>query len=346
MSASSAASPNRRRRLSDTPGNAPKRTKRSSAYDDNFEQRLIDYKIYPDRYRHADGRSQPKPENLDDLIRALSDRHASLSPSRFTEEAFQKFTEADNDAISKATVLSTVVPVITGAAKFQTQGTLSFTNLASMTKSRTVDPIPDLFDGAHAGSISKAVKKDLEKVIVPTNHGNAPVLPNFFLEGRSPFACGPYVVAKRKACQDGAVGARAMHSLQNYGEDNPVYDGKAHTFSATYQAGAGMLQLYAHHITGPARDGGLPEYHMTLLRGYHIGDDREGFVRGVTAFRNLRDLAHAQRERFIRAANSKSAPKTAIYADQASMHGSTTSESEAAQWRDSDDDLEQQMADA
>ncbi|KAM3528917.1 hypothetical protein NHJ13051_002191 [Beauveria bassiana] len=37
----------------------------------------------------------------------------------------------------------------------------------------------------------------------------------------------------------GAVGARAMHRLQNYGEDEPVYDGNARTFSSPYHAGTG-----------------------------------------------------------------------------------------------------------
>ena len=35
---------------------------------------------------------------------------------------------------------------------------------------------------------------------------------------------GTAVVVKRQACYDGALGARAMHTLQSYGQPEPVYE--------------------------------------------------------------------------------------------------------------------------
>ncbi|KAK3304837.1 uncharacterized protein B0T15DRAFT_399986, partial [Chaetomium strumarium] len=87
--------------------------------------------------------------------------------------------------------------------------------------------------------------------------------------------------------------------------EEPAFDGNAYTYSSTYHAGTGTLQLYAHHVTPPTALGGRPEYHMTKLRGFDMTDSRETFVQGATAFRNARDLAQRHRDRFIQAANAQ-----------------------------------------
>lgn len=107
----------------------------------------------------------------------------------------------------------------------------------------------------------------------------------------------------RQARYDGAVGARVMHSLQNYGQEEAVYDGQAYTYISTYHNG--QLQLYAHHTTAPATEGDRPEYHMTQLRGFTMTDTRETFVQGATAYRNLRDLAKQHWDTFIGDANAR-----------------------------------------
>ena len=60
------------------------------------------------------------------------------------------------------------------------------------------------------------------------------VLPNYFLEAKAPK--GGADVVKQQACYDGALGARAMHQLQSYREDQPVFDGDAYTLVSTYDA--------------------------------------------------------------------------------------------------------------
>ena len=82
--------------------------------------------------------------------------------------------------------------------------------------------------------------------------------PNFFLEVKGPD--GNAAVATRQARYDGAIGSRAMHSLQNYGREEPQYDGKAYTFSSAYHNG--LLQLFVHHVTAPTTTGGRPEYRV------------------------------------------------------------------------------------
>lgn len=114
---------------------------------------------------------------------------------------------------------------------------------------------------------------------------------------------GSSAVVKRQACYDGALGARAMHELQSYRQDQPIYDGNAYTLTTTYHAGSGSLKLYSTHPTQLA-DGNI-EYHMTPIRGWDMTSDPDNFRQGATAFRNSRDWAQEQRDRFISNANDR-----------------------------------------
>lgn len=199
--------------------------------------------------------------------------------------------------------MSDILPVMYGDADILNEGNLYFTNLDSITDNTTVDAVPDFFDGIHPVSIEKEVRTSLNKMIIPTNHGQAPVAPNFFLEAKAPK--GGADVLQRQACLDGAYGTRAMHALQNYGKETPEYDGNAYTFSSTYHAGTGTLSLYTHHVTAPTSEGGLPEYHMTKLRGFDLTDTPDTFIAGISAFRNSREVAQRYRDRFILEANTR-----------------------------------------
>lgn len=274
---------------------------KASADDKDFALDLINHGIYPEGFEHGDGRSTPEPDNLDVIIRDLARSRASLSPSRFSTSAFKKFKRANNQVISKRKVITGILPIICGSSDILDEGDIPFVNLDSIAGSTTAKP--DLYDGSHAKELSKTVRQGLNKTIVPTSYADALVAPNFFLEAQAP--CGGADVAKRKACLDGAIGARVMHSLQSYGEDVSAFDGNAHSFSATYHAGTGTLQLYAHHVTPPAAEGERPKYHMTQLKAYALINDREAFAHGAAALRNTRDLARRQRVAFIQAANAR-----------------------------------------
>jgi hypothetical protein len=277
-------------------------TKPSSAYDDAFEQHMIDNNMYPPFYDFPDDRPTPKPDNLNEDRQLLAASRPSLSPSHFTESRFENF-QRKNKTSSEGTVMRNVIPIIAGDADIPNEGNLPFTNIESMTGGATVKAVPDFFDGARPGNIDKAVRDDLSQMIIPTKHADVPVAPNFFLEAKAPR--GGADVALRQALHDGAIGARAMHALQNYGEEKPGFDGNAYSCSSTYHAGTGTLQLYTHHVTAPTAPGGRPEYHMTKLRGFDMTDSRETFVQGATVFRNARDLAQRHRDSFIQMANTR-----------------------------------------
>ncbi|KAK0613157.1 hypothetical protein B0T17DRAFT_477589, partial [Bombardia bombarda] len=297
---SSRASDSSRRTKSTTATTISSKVRKSSAYDADFEQHLVDYDVYPEGYQYINNRQTPEPGNMDEARLELSAARASLSLSHFPESAFRDFMR-NNNTMSEGTVMRNVIPIITGNASIPNEGNLPFTNLKSLTKGLTVKPVPDFFDGARPGHIDKSVREDLSQIIVPTKHADVPVAPNFFLEVKAPV--GSSYVARRQACYDGAYGARAMHSLQSYGEEEPVYDGKAYTYSSTYYDGT--LKLYAHHVTAPTDPEKQPEYHMTQIKAYALTSDRETCVGGIGAFRNARDLARRHRDEFIHGANAR-----------------------------------------
>ncbi|KGQ07756.1 hypothetical protein BBAD15_g6917 [Beauveria bassiana D1-5] len=347
MTPNRSSTPSSRRTQSTKATSVSSRAKRSSAYDKDFEQNLIDNDIYPEGFEHRDGRSTPEPNNLDEIVKGLAHPRASLSPSQFSVSAFKSFRMANSRVISEGKVMADILPTIRGNSEIPNEGNLPFGNLESITNGTTVDAVPDWYDGSYPRDINRTIRQELCKTIIPTSHGHAPAAPNFFVEAKAPR--GGADVAKRQACLDGAVGARAMHSLKTYGEDEPVYDGNAHAYSSTYHNG--QLMLYAHHVTGPTAERERPEYHMTQLKGYTLTGDRETFVTGATAFRNARDLARRQRETLIQVANARvlEAQRSAVgehsgeVPDDSHPHKHINS-SDTNTWQDFHDNLQQQIA--
>ncbi|KAK5654444.1 hypothetical protein OQA88_7355 [Cercophora sp. LCS_1] len=284
---------------------------KTSAYGREFEIHLADHNIY------VRGRKS-KPKNIKEDSARLSQLRASLSPSRFGESDFEDFQERDDDdTVSENDVMATIIPILCRNANIPSKQNILFTELAPLTSSYkdVVRPKPDFFDGARIGDLNREVRNPkgyIYPLIIPTKYTAGPVVPNFFLEVKGP--SGAADVLKRQVCYNGAYGARAMHALQNYGKEEPTYDGNAYTYSSSYIAGT--LKLYAHHITAPTNPGGRPEYHMTQVGGYALASNFEACVAGIRAFRNARDLAQHYRDTFIQEANARARRSAALAVDE------------------------------
>lgn len=276
------------------------KSKRTSAYDANFEQHCIDHRIYRSTYWPPDGTPLPQPANLEEIQTAIDTQRDSLSPSVVPETAYQEFA-VSNSSISESKYMRLVFPLIAGNADILYEEEVWFNNITSITENASVNPTPDLFDGAHPNTVDKQVRTDLNNIIVPSNTSGCPIAPNFFLEAKSRW--GNIKVAQGQAVLDGSYGAYIMHALQNYLTDGePEYDGNAYAFSAALIGG--YLELYAHHIAAPTETEKLPTYYTTLLSAYALIDKRTYPV-GRNAFRNLRMRAKEVRDRFIANANAR-----------------------------------------
>lgn len=278
-----------------TKSGTTKSRKSISAYNRGFEQHLTDHGI------HTTWKSK-RPE-LEEVKTALVVPRPSLSPSRFSDGAFEMFQETNAQAKDEDDVLADVIPTIAGTreANYPSARNTVFGHLDPLTDGTIVLPKPDIYYGAVPEQLDSTIRNELGHYIVPSTAADKPIAPNFFLEAKGPD--GSAAVMMRQARYDGAVGARAMHSLQNYGQEEPVYDDQPYTYSSTYHNG--QLQLFAHHATAPTASDGRPEYHTTQLKAYALTGDRETFVQGATSFRNARDLAKQHRDTFIQAANSR-----------------------------------------
>ncbi|KAG7106962.1 hypothetical protein HYQ45_018331 [Verticillium longisporum] len=274
---------------------ATTKSKKSTVYSRNFDQHLTDHGV------HATYSSE-KPD-LQEIRKALVAPRRSLSPSQFSDSAFERFQETNARAKDEDDVLANVLPTILGPnqASHPSARNTIFGNIKSLTDGTIAPAKPDLYYGASPEELSRSIRNELEHYIIPSSMHDKPMAPNFFVEVKGPD--GSLAVANRQARYNGALGSRAMYSLQNYGEEEPGYDGKAYTFGSIYHGGT--LHMYAHHPTAPTTDGGPPGYHITQVDAWAMTGNRDGFVRGATAFRNARDLAKQYRHNFIQAANSR-----------------------------------------
>ncbi|KAG8410307.1 hypothetical protein J3458_018019 [Metarhizium acridum] len=272
----------------------------STRYGKEFDQHLRDHGVYVNNRKS-------KPLNTEETKMRLEQSRASLSPSQFSEQQFKAFQRKNEDAVFKSDVMADVIPFICGDYPIPSKQNVLFTELKPLINGNAVRPKPDHFDGADLADLYMEVRNDEEvrQRVIPTKHPGVPVAANFFIEAKGPD--GNASVAQRQACYDGAYGARAMHTLQNYGKSQAEYDRNAYTYSSIYHPATGTLQLYAHHITAPANTGGRAEYHMTKLCGFDLTNNRATFVEGATFFRNARLLAKEHRDRAIQVANGEAA---------------------------------------
>ncbi|KAI9812362.1 MAG: hypothetical protein M1826_002850 [Phylliscum demangeonii] len=295
----------------------------SSAYNANFRQKLIDLGVYP----YACGLEDypPAPKNLQEIRRRLGRRRASLSPTNFSDSDFFDFTKTMERAETEVEVMKHVFPIVAGPKDhhFSPKAGVLFGRLKPMAPN-LVKPIPDIYYGAEFGRIDSRVVEAIGKYIVPSRHESRPAVPNFFVEGKSEM--GRADVAMNQACYDGALGARAMHQLQNYGASAPVYDGNAYTITSTYHDGT--LRMYATHPAEPKDADGAPQYYMTRLLVCTLDASIEDFFKGAAAYRNAREWAAEQRSWLIAAANDtarrKSAERASISSGQSSRISTST----------------------
>ncbi|KAL5114707.1 hypothetical protein ACEQ8H_007441 [Pleosporales sp. CAS-2024a] len=180
-------------------------------------------------------------------------------------------------------------------------GAVPFGNLKNLTDPPPTQGKPDVYYRARPKQLERGVRDALDHHITPSTQGDLPVAPNFFTKVKGPD--GSLAVADRQACYSGALGARAMHSLQMYERTEGRFDSNAYTITNTYHGGT--LTMYTSHI-GPAQ--AMGERHETFMHeliGCRLTSSSDAFRAGATAYRNARDWAQEQRDTAIAQANHR-----------------------------------------
>lgn len=276
-------------------------TKSTGPYDRSFQQNLIDGGVYPDEYEYPDGRIPPQPGNWEELERKLAEPRPSLSPSQFSDGEFRKFKRANAHAFKEKQITTSVIPIIAGEISDARciSGGIPFTNFDHLTDGTLVPGNPDIYHGARPEQLERRVRDELSGHIIPSTQDDLPIAPNFFLAVKGPDGTG--AVAKRQACYDGALGARALYSLQSYGQDDLICEDNAYTITSTYNDG--QLKIFTSHSIQPVEATGRPQYYMNQLKGWSMTSDLQTFRQGAAAFRNARDWAKEKRNEAIAHAN-------------------------------------------
>ncbi|RJE19523.1 hypothetical protein PHISCL_08147 [Aspergillus sclerotialis] len=276
-------------------------TAKTTTYSRNLRQHLIDYAIYPYNYEYPDGQVPALPNNWDEINQRLARRRPSLSPLQFSEKDFKKFCRDDAYA-SKEKIVTEVIPTIEGrSGDPKYRGGFPFGNLDPLTDGTLPHATPDHFYGARPEPLDLEIRKKLSNQIIPSTQSDLPMAPNFFLEAKGPD--GTQAVAERQAVYNGALGARAIHALQSYQQESPVFDNNAYMVTSIYIYG--QLRLYTAHISKPRGTGCRPEYIITQLNSWSMTGNIESFRQGASAYRNALDWAKETRDEMIRLANRR-----------------------------------------
>ncbi|RAH86635.1 hypothetical protein BO86DRAFT_302237 [Aspergillus japonicus CBS 114.51] len=279
---------------------------KTTVYDPHFENHLLQNGIYMPFSRYPDGTRPSKPKNFAEITRRVQAPRPSSALSRSTtlDQEYEDFLELNQDAADDQVVITEVLPVLEGKhrARSQVAGGHPFKNLAPLTDGTLASAKPDLYHGARPNQLAPAIQKQLDKQILPSRQSNRPVAPNLFIEAKG--HDGTARAAMRQACYDGALGARAMHSLRLFGGvRDGGYDDNAYTIMSTYCAGT--LGIYATHPTKSRSPDRPTDYVMTQIGHYSLIGSPESYRQGLDAFRNSRDLAKEYRDEIIRQANHR-----------------------------------------
>ena len=279
-----------------------KASKKSTAHNANFQQKLVDNGIYIVGHKLPSGGLPPKPTNWNDIINRLTQPSNSLST--FSEDEFNDFVQADNDAEDEEAVKREVIPkLLTIGGRDGAQKSIKFTNLLPLDNLEDdgfAVAQPNYYFGTGNLRLDAKARIALDRNICPSKTApDLPIIPNFFLETAGPH--GSQKVVMRRLCHDGAYGIRAMQSTIEYAHGRQVFDDKAYTFSALYHSGT--LRIFSHHATAPDGPNNPPKYYMQQVRGFIMNDNKDAHVQGLTALRNVITLAKEMRDTVIEKAN-------------------------------------------
>ena len=267
--------------------------------DDAFAEHLIRYKISPEGCDSLQEMNDSKSGNFKDIGLMLRQEQSSLSTSSFSYEVYHRFEKTNRVRIGRA-VADSLIFLLTGATDPECFArAIRFDFCENLTHGRLRRACSDLFSGAVSYSLEQDVLDDLSRLIVPSMIEDCSIASNFFLEVADEYDFAEAL--KWTASYYGALGARGILSLQNWGKDEESSDGNAYTFTATFFDGT--LCIYATYSRASSGNIYSTEYHTTLLGSWVIIACLKDFQRGMIALHNIFALTETMREDLIAAAN-------------------------------------------
>jgi hypothetical protein len=116
----------------------------------------------------------------EEINRRLSQPRPSLRPSKFSEEAYEKFVQADADAdaVKEKQVTTSVIPIIEGDIRDAkcVAGGIPFTNLDHLTDGTLVPGNPDIYYDARPEQLARQVRNELSGRIIPSTQRGTSIM--------------------------------------------------------------------------------------------------------------------------------------------------------------------------
>ena len=293
---------------------------KTSAYDPQFQQHLIDHGCYPTYYPSAAASFAARPENFAAILASL--QKPTTSSSALTEQRFLKFLDQNYVAASESETMSGEIRNLAGETHNSARENVLFNNLAGLImdkkgeESTLSGPKVDSYEGNSPTDLDASVRESLSPYIVPSVDTTRPCLPNFFLEAKG--KRGDSDVVMRQAWHDGCLGARGVHELRAWIDPSTLEDVNAYTIGCTYEAGNATLIVYTIHPRRSSnqkhrRISSMPsrryEYIMSQLCAINMKNNLASFQEGMKIYENARVWAKEQRDRLFHAANLRAKSK-------------------------------------
>jgi hypothetical protein len=279
-------------------------------YDRGFTIHLLDHNILPLEYDPPDGKEPEPPDNMREI-------EADIGAARGPEPAedFQLFRKQYRRCSNEDAALQ-LLDTLEGDSAALLQSHLirqkqMMSNLAPLTDGNMSHGSPDRAYGAAATELHRSVRQRLEGVVVPTGDKDF-ICPNFVVHAKSD--SGSMKVARGQAAYDGALAARGMQALWDFGDGPPDAQAQAARVARTITCtwAFGVLKMYATHREPDSEvpPAGLaprefPTYVSSLIGSWIMTDEEDQFLRGLTAYRNGLDWAKRQRDEVIGRANAR-----------------------------------------
>lgn len=121
------------------------KTRKTSPYDPNFEQNLIDILTIAFILMIMTLSDPSRPNNENEILDKLGRPRASLSPSQFPEKEFRSFKEKNSRALNEDDVKIDVFPMIQGNVRIPSARNLVFGNLEPLPHGNLVVAKPDFY---------------------------------------------------------------------------------------------------------------------------------------------------------------------------------------------------------
>ena len=306
---------------------------KTSAYDPQFQQHLIDHGCYPTYYPSAAASFAARPKNFAAIFASL--QKPTTSSSTLTEQQFLKFLDQNNVAASELETMSGEIRNLAGEKRDSTRENVLFNNLVGLImdkkgKESTISgPRVDSYDGNSPTDLDASVREALSPYIVPSTDTTRPCLPNFFLEAKG--KKGDSDVVMRQAWHDGCLGARGVHELRAWIDPDTLEDNNAYTLACTYEPGNATLIVYTIHPHRSSnqkhrRISSMPhrryEYIMSQLDVVNMRKSSASFIEGMRLYENARLWAKEQRDQLYAAANLKAKSKEPAFMGSGSQESS------------------------